>query len=487
MSQHLKVLAKNSLINSLGSLTVKVIGFITIPIFTRLLTTSEYGTWGLLQSIQFFAFTILSLGLTNALSRLYYDNCSEQDKLALTASVFWFIVLVGGLLGIFFCAIAGVLNDVLFHGRESNFLIIMLILSIVCMLIIQTSLAFLQIKIQPLAFSTSQVINVLFYYIGAVFLVKAGYSISGILIAAIVASGITMIIILYFIINDIKIIFYEFGKVKMLLKQGVPLMFIALVSWAMELSDRLFLNHYRPITELGLYSFVYQIVTAINFINIVFIQTVPIYLFKVREADKLHGEFLQTQSLRYYVLVSLYIALILSLFAREIVGILAPQAYHDAYKCIPILAFAYFFLGCFYILHVGIANAKKYHCLLYIFLIAGVSNVILNFLLIPPLGAIGAALATVASYFILMVIGNIVSQKIYYLNWNFREPAGFALLVIVLAALSNLYLGSRDFGVTTIKVALVAGCGMVFWRWGLLQPEKTFIREWLGGVKIAEN
>jgi O-antigen/teichoic acid export membrane protein len=96
--------------------------------------------------------------------------------------------------------------------------------------------------------------------------------------------------------------------------------------------------------------------------------------------------------------------LILSLFAREWVGLLSGGAYQKAYEVIPLIALAHLSFTAYFLFATGITIKEKTGWLPLITGISGVVNLIANFLLIPRYGAMGAALATLAGYSVLAAL-----------------------------------------------------------------------------------
>lgn len=474
---HILTIIKNAFSYSFGAAFTPILGFIFIPIYTRLLSVDNFGVLAIVQTSQLLVVAVLALGLSNALSRIYYDNQDTQEKAKYIASIFWFlIILASGFLLLSFI-FHHKINKLLFNNEQSQVLIYLLILSIMPELITSTCMSFLQIKIKPVIYSVSQIIKSLLYHSIAVYLVMAGYAINGFLTAGIIAAMISSAFIIFYIKDDISLSKYDFKFIKLLIKSGIPLMLIAVIAWIIELSDRYLLNRYINSFEVGLYSLSCKAVMVLSFTNTMFLSAVPIYLFKVRESNKELGEHLQTEVLRYYMLIALLLTLTLSLFSKEIIYILAPASYQSAYKYVAILAFSCVFSGGFFILHVGIANSKKFQYLLICFATSGLLNILLNLLLIPKYAGLGAAIATVISYLVLMLLGNYFSQRLYYMKWNYKTPALLFVIVILLCILGNIILFENIFFNMMYKTGILVFYCIVMLLLGINQDEKIFIRQ----------
>ena len=113
---------------------------------------------------------------------------------------------------------------------------------------------------------------------------------------------------------------------------------------------------------------------------------------------------------------------------------------------VPILLLANLFLGIFYNLSIWykITDQTKYGA--YISMIGAAVTLILNFVLVPTMGYMGAAWATLICYFTIMFISYLLGQKYYPINYNLKKIGlffGLALLlyfISVFADIQNIFL-----------------------------------------------
>lgn len=475
--KHLTAIIKYALVYSLGAGITQVAGFLLLPVYTRLLTVEQYGTWAIVQSVQSLASIFLALGLANSLSRIYYDNQSDDVKNQNTASIFWVLLVWGGAVTGIALLFRNGISEAIFKTAEVPALTVMLIVTFLPMMLYRNLLTYLQIKIRPKAYSIIRSVQVILFHLFAILFVMKGFSVSGIvggsLVSAVVAVGILVVLLK----KEIRPSDFNPGVLRPLFISGMPLMLISLTSWVMNLSDRYFINHFIDAKEVGLYSLAYNIVGVLAFVNMISTQSVPIYLFKVREENRQLGEHLQTEMLRYYTVITSLVTLLLSLFAFEVITLLAPDEYIGAKKFVPLLAFSYVFLGGFDIMHVGIANAKKFNYLLVCFGSSCLLNTLLNFLLIPKYAGMGAAAATAISYFLLMILGNVYSQKTYFMKWHYTTPI-VSIVVMTGLLCSTLLTKNMNYAVQLgWKIILVATYCFFIWFYVIQQIErKTLLR-----------
>ena len=133
------------------------------------------------------------------------------------------------------------------------------------------------------------------------------------------------------------------------------------------------------------------------------------------------------------------IFLILTLFSSNIMVLMTTTSYHKASSLMIILVPAVLFAS-MYIFSPGISIAKKTHYIMLISVSGGVLNVILNYILIPPIGIHGAGLSTLISYAVIFVLYTVLGQRLYYIPHNWIRIFLISSIAFILAfQIPNLY------------------------------------------------
>src|SRR5262249_30887396 len=138
--------------------------------------------------------------------------------------------------------------------------------------------------------------------------------------------------------------------------------------------------------------------------------------------------------LTYLAFILCFSGLTLTLFAREAIDILAPK-FDDAYRAVGPLALGTAVYGMSTVIGQGISLSRRtIHFATLTLLAAGV-NIGLNFALIPPLGFVGAGIATAIGYAVLTVTYYIVGQRVYPTPYEPRKVVGMFAIASVLGLL----------------------------------------------------
>ena len=189
--------------------------------------------------------------------------------------------------------------------------------------------------------------------------------------------------------------------------------------------DRPILTHLTDLSTSGLYSANYKLgIFMLLFVNMFQYAWQPFFL---QNAQEKNAKEIFAKVLTYFTLVASIILIVLSLFISDLAQFhifghsIIGKAYLSGLNIVPIILFAYLFNGLYVIFTAGIYIKEKS---LYVPMMTGIGatvNIILCYTLIPILGIIGAAFATLAAYLVMSVGYYFVTQKIYRIEYEFAK------------------------------------------------------------------
>jgi O-antigen/teichoic acid export membrane protein len=208
-----------------------------------------------------------------------------------------------------------------------------------------------------------------------------------------------------------------------LARYGFPLVIGNLAAWILSLSDRYVLKFFRSSQEVGIYSASYGISeNSIMLIATLFALTIGSIVYNLweKEGEKKCQEFV-SQLARYYLLVCIPAVFGLSALGKPLIKILTGQEYHAGYKIIPLVTLGAFFLGLQQMFHAGVNFYKKTHLIMLSIIFSGLLNLGLNILLIPKYGYMAAAITTLISYAFLLFLMIIFSRQFFVWQFPFRS------------------------------------------------------------------
>ena len=206
------------------------------------------------------------------------------------------------------------------------------------------------------------------------------------------------------------------------LQFSLPLTPTALIRWVTESSDRYLVTYFLGLGSVGVYS------AACSIGNLIQLLVSPLQLILLPEISKLFDEnkidqvrIYMSHSLRYFLLITIPAVFGISALAKPLLGVFTTEDFLSGWFVIPIIALSGLLAGIFQIFVNIIFLVKETKYITYINIVAAASNVLLNLLLIPSIGIGGAALSTLISYFLMIVLCIHVSMKHFVFDFYFYD------------------------------------------------------------------
>ena len=202
---------------------------------------------------------------------------------------------------------------------------------------------------------------------------------------------------------------------KELLRFCLPLVPSTVFWWITSVSDRYMVAFMRSEAENGLYAVAYKIPTLLTYVVTIFNDAWK--LSAVSDADNQQERVgFYSQIYKYYQSIMFMGGAALCFFSWIISRILFAEGFREAWIFVPVLTVATVFTAFDTFLGSAYFTVKKTGMSFYTSLVGALLNIILNLLLIPPYGAMGASIATLISYFAVFIIRAVTMKK--FINFN---------------------------------------------------------------------
>ena len=198
---------------------------------------------------------------------------------------------------------------------------------------------------------------------------------------------------------------------------GLPLIPHALAANVLDVSDKFFIKTMVSGAELGVYDYGYKVGSLIlMFQASIVLAWTPFFYEKMKQINKRN---------KTYIISVSYLIMLLMLAACFALTIIAPyvfdwfidEKFAEGIKYVFWVALAYVFLGFYKVFAGYIFYLKKNSILSYLAVFNITTNLLLNYFFIREYGAMGAAYATVISYFLFFLITAIISHRLYPMPW----------------------------------------------------------------------
>jgi len=425
-----RTLGKHALIYGAGFVLARAVGFLLLPLYTRYLTPEDYGAIELLDLTGFVLATFMTFGMDQAVMKYYHAWSDQSDRNRVLSTSIHFSV-IGGLATILLVAPFKELiaTYVLGSSKYSDLLYLSFVTLFVANLHKQEK-TILRAQHRSTLFTW---VSVLYAAVAIgfniYFLAWRGQGAAGIFYSTLVTSTLFTVYLTWLIFKQTGIAF-DVPKLREMVKYGIYFMPAGLASFVLNWADRYFLRAYDTIEAVGLYALGYKIsMIVVLLIAVPFNQIWHSYIFEVEKQDNAREVYARvaTYFLGFLTAVSLGIAVL----GREIVIIMAAPSFAGAAQVVPVLAAAMIFFCADNVFQVGLLIKGHSNRLSSARWVAAVLNILLNWLLIPRYGMMGAAVATLLSFITSAVLIGYRAQKVYFVPFEYRRYAHMAAATVV--------------------------------------------------------
>jgi len=422
MKQHFIKLSKHTLIYGMGDIIVKAIAFLLIPLYTRHLTTTDYGELSLLQAIEVALPIILSFGFNSAVLKVFHDYDTQADKkeIVSTAMIFIFITALP------ICLL--LINSASFFARligfksveDTTFYLQLIFISAFFNLFRLIALSVMRAYEQGILYSAINVVNfTLLVSLNIYHVAILEKKIAGIVQSSAITSFVIFLIVLIALFRRIKFSFSK-QKLKELFNFGLPLIPGGLAAWTLTLADRYLLKFLSTSEQVGLYEIGYKFGMILNMLLVHPFRTAWLpFMFSIQKENR--AERIYSVVLTYYLCLATFLWLGISALAREVVILSTTKEFYPGYQAIPLIALANLFYGIYYTIDVGVLVKGKTGIYAMITGFGAVLDIGLAATLIPGYGMIGAGVAKVISYSALAIFMYIVAQRLYPIHYEINR------------------------------------------------------------------
>jgi len=401
-------LAKRSSFYFISNVTVVLAGLVSMPIWTRLFTTEQYGLFSLFNVTLAFMVAFSKFGMQHATLRFFADV--RAGKMAVDLRQYYSTMFFGGLaLSLIVTGIVAIAAYLVMASREQS-LIVALIPPVAACVVLQATtnilVAFVRAEQRAKLHSLLNVLRRYGKLALALLMIAAlgarvanifwGYALFGLVMVGSLALGLLRR-------GRLSPSAVSWKLLREGLAYGFPMIWLEVSNAILSLGDRYVLQYYAGPAAVGLYSVGYN--TSQMAVSLLArplrLAVVPMYLASWAEAGEEATRQFLTRALRGYAGLAIPLALGVSWFGDEIVRLIATDKFAQSTEVIPWVAAALAIHGGYAVYAAGLYIFKKTRVLMWATLAAAALNLLLNLWLVPRSGAVGAAQATLIAYVVL--------------------------------------------------------------------------------------
>lgn len=426
-----------------GRLAVMLLGFISFPVFTRIFSVADYGTINLITNMVLLLTVVSKFGFQHSVQRYYPDGKSANQEtmrnyfstlffstgaLALVLSAIFVLSVFAGL-GRYFGVNAG--------GT----------LILACSLVAIRSLRSMQMNLMQIEHKTRLFNGVDIFQKAATIALSCALlffwqkTLFAFFLGVVIVEG--AVLFQYWPVlarrDLISVRAFDLSFLRTAVAFSMPLM-AAEISWVvLDSGDRFFIQHYMGLQSLGFYAAAYGIAI---YLQDVMMAPLNLALFPIcmkvwnNEGKEATENFL-SKSLDQFLLAAVAVVCVAIVTARDVIVLLASKKFQEAHSLLPYLVIGLVLSAVTIFFRPGLMIYKRASKIASATFYACVLNIVLNMILLPRIGLVGAAIATMISYAAIVVF--LGYQSLGVLPYKL-ELTAFARYCIVGGAASWLIL-----------------------------------------------
>jgi O-antigen/teichoic acid export membrane protein len=469
LRSHFVVLTRQSIVYGLGGVALQAVGLVTFPVLARVFAPRDYGLLEVTTAASTVLLTVVDAGMVSAAQRSWYDHADERarSRRSVLATAFVFTSACAAL-----AAVAGVLGRApisgwFFGSRDHGLLVALAAVSIP----VANAAGFLRqamrlrFRAWHFAFSTT-----LAAVAGGAAVVLAvtwlDAGVSGVVAGLLVGQSLGLAYGLVVVAADLRGRLSG-SELRTMVAYGLPLIPTALAMWALMLVDRLMLGRLSSLGQVGEYAAANRIASPILLATTAFATAYGPYALSLYTRDRALERTVRSRILTYLTAGLTLAGLTLTLFARELLGLLAP-GYETAYEAVGPVVLGGVALGLAGVVMAGISFARRTVWFAGLTVAAAAVNIGLNLVLIPTLEMVGAAIATAVAFALLTSAYYAVSQRLYPTPYDRGRVLSIVAVGVALGPVGLLKLDSR-----AVESVAKAGALLFFfvalWTLGILR------------------
>ena len=456
MSGYLRRLATTGAAYTAASVFSKLIAVALLPLYTRYLTTADYGAAEVMFAAVVSASIIVRFGTIEALLRFYYKDGEDPARVVATsfAALFW----VSTAAALIVLPFAGPISEALLTeeaamvaspaelGRIS-------IGGLWVLTMFEYLLTLFRLEERARAFFTVTILNVLATIgLTVILVVGQGEGARGLLLGS-YASGAVFVLGLIFVHRRRLSLWIDGPLLRRMTRFGLPTMPAELSLYLLNFVDRIVIVRSAGLAEAGLYSLAVKFAQGVNVLVRGFQLAWPPLAYSIRDDDEARRAYAAVVT--WFVTGCAFVVTGMWLFSRWIVRALAAPQFFDSYEAIGLIATGVTLYALYMVLVVILGRTGRTEFNFPATIAALVANLALNLALVPSLGIVGAGLALVASYVVVVALMYVFTQRLFPVPYQWGRLARVLLVSAALVGLGELLLPTEGF------VGLLAR--IVFW------------------------
>lgn len=423
-------------IYGISTLLVRLINFLLIPVYARVLSQDEYGAMDLINTLTFVTGVFLFLEMYQAVSRYFAEASDDQRKKIVATGLAHYLILMLPLLGVVWL-VKDHLAMWLIGRSDAGNMVLLAFGAAMAMAVFNYLQTVRRFALQSSAYALASIACVLTTVLASIVLVVyAKQGLSGVFLGQLVGAAMGLVVSMQGNYKAYRVSM-DWKMWKELIRFSAPLTVSAVLLYLMNYIDRWLIRDQLGLAAVGIYAVVFRIAAVPMLVmNIVSNSLLPHIYREYKDPQKV----VEIGRL-YYLIWSAGLLMVawMAWLSPEIMLWMAGQAYNKYAYLFPVVLLSGFLLHYSYIF-VGLYLGHKTHLTAYLYLAGLAAVYLLNTILLPLYGLAGTAISSILTTGGILVFQYFASQKAFSFPIQLRSMLVNGCLTIV-PILIAFYLG----------------------------------------------
>lgn len=398
----------HSAIYSVANLASKGVGLVLLPIYVTELTENEFGLFDYITTLGLFVSAFVTFEISQGVTRELTPALTANEKEKVVSSCFLFLVFMYSLAGVVIFLTKNLILEN-YAPLNSKLLVYSLLLwfgnsALHFTIVVNRSLQ------DPVGASIFSMISAIMSGVGVFVVLKIGHGLVGVLSAVAIVQIFAAIANLSLRIRLLSLLNIDFSVLKKVLDFSTPLIISSLSIYGLTYVDRLVIERFLGLEELGLYAVPARLATGAVFLVYGIQMALAPLVYANPDDNNVKG--MQRRLVGYYFTFTVCLVAACKFISYDIFYYLLPPQYAGGSVLLPILLLSALLINGAS-LFLGLSVNRKTSRLAAINLLAFVANFAGNIILVPALGLIGAAVSTMLSSLGFIFLSVYLSEREY--------------------------------------------------------------------------
>ena len=474
---YLRRLATTGAAYTASSIGSKLVAVFLLPLYTRYLSPADYGAAEVILAGVIAASIIVRFGMIEAILRFYYRD--DVDRRAVLATGFATLLWTTTAAALVALALAGPISSALL-GHEDAGLARLAVLGLWTLTLWEYVLVLLRLEERARTYFAMTLANVAVTIPVTVWLVVLERQGANGLVAATYSTAVPFIAWRLWRERASLALLPDWALLRRMTRFGLPTMPAELSLYSLNFIDRIILVRRASLAEAGLYALAVKFAQAVNVLVRGFQLAWPPLAYSIRDDDEARRAYALVVT--WFAALCAFVVTGMWLFSRWIVRLLAAPDFFRAHEAIGLLSTGVALYALYLVQVVILGRTGRTELSFPATAVGTALNVVLNLMLVPSHGIVGAGIALVASYLVILLITYALTQRLFAVPYEWGRLALLTGLAGATVGVAEAFVPTAGAAGFLLRAALWAAFPLALWGLRFLS-----LGGWIGGKSSFIN